>query len=78
QKGEFATAKLNFQKVVSQRPYSVAANYMLAMIYEREENDTAALAAWQRVFSRARRGGNLSELAAKHIRQLKEIIGETR
>lgn len=72
---DYSKAKENFQKTLEISRKNIAAHYMLAMIYEKENNISAAIEKWQRIVKYSK-NEELKELAQKHIKQLKQLQGD--
>ncbi|OGF49045.1 MAG: hypothetical protein A2044_01525 [Candidatus Firestonebacteria bacterium GWA2_43_8] len=52
------------------QPDSISTQYLLAMLYEKKNNNEKALAAWQKVLLLGPRE-TMKELAEKHVKKLK-------
>ncbi|MCL2798705.1 MAG: tetratricopeptide repeat protein [Endomicrobia bacterium] len=75
EKGNYASAKENFQQALRLNRKIVAAHYMLAMIYEKEDNIEQAVDKWQKIVKYSK-DDTLKSLAKKHIKQLKGELSD--
>ncbi|MDR1695338.1 MAG: tetratricopeptide repeat protein [Endomicrobium sp.] len=69
-KKDYGQAKENFRQALRINKKIVAAHYMLAMIYEKENDVAQAIDKWKKIV-RYSKDGALKSLAKKHIKQLK-------
>ena len=69
EKEEYSLAEENLNKAISLQPRAVPAYYMLAMLYEKQQQWDKAIKQWESIYEYTR-NEKLKSLAEKHLQQL--------
>ena len=70
EKEEYLLAEENLNKAIELQPRAVPAYYMLAMLYEKQQQWGKAIQKWENI-CKYTRNEELKKLAEKHLQQLK-------
>lgn len=73
EKEEYSLAEENLNKAISLEPRAVPAYYMLAMLYEKQQEWDKAVQKWENIIKYTR-NEELKKLAEKHLQQLREEL----